>query len=87
MPAASRWRVFTRQAEIAAETLSFLRKQIDQQVRTDVAAVALQLKVAIHVIEDWLKRIASGIASRSCLDEIIHPSARFQPGDAARPFD
>jgi hypothetical protein len=51
--------VFTRQAEIAAETLSFLRKQIDQQVRTDVAAVALQLKVAIHVIEDWLKRIAS----------------------------
>lgn len=50
--------VFTRQAEIAAETLSFLRKQIDQQVRTDVAAVALQLKVAIHVIEDWLKRIS-----------------------------
>ena len=48
-----------RQAEIAAETLSLLRKQIDQQFRTDVAAVALQLKVAIHVIEDWLKRIAS----------------------------
>ncbi|HEX3354534.1 MAG TPA: hypothetical protein VHS34_17070 [Terriglobales bacterium] len=50
--------VFTRQAEIAAETLSLLRKQMDQQVRTDQAAVTLQLKVAIHVIEDWLKRIA-----------------------------
>ena len=47
-----------RQAEIAAETLSLVRKQMDQQVRTDVAAVALQLKVAIHVIEDWLKRIS-----------------------------
>ena len=43
--------VFTRQAEIAAETLSFLRKQIDQQVRSDVAAVALTLRVAIHGIE------------------------------------
>ena len=31
---------------------------MDQQVRTDLAAVTLQLKVAIHVIEDWLKRIA-----------------------------
>lgn len=51
--------VFTRQAEIAAETLAFLRKQIDQQLRTDTASVGLQLKVAIHVIEDWLKRIAS----------------------------
>ena len=58
--------VFTRQAEIAAETLSFLRKQIDQQVRTDVAAVALQLKVAIHVIEDWLKRIASDENPPNC---------------------
>lgn len=47
-----------RQSEIAAETLSLLRKQMDQQVRTDLAAVTLQLKVAIHVIEDWLKRIA-----------------------------
>ena len=47
-----------RQAEIAAETLSLVRKQMDQQVRTDVAAVTLQLKVAIHVIEDWLKRIS-----------------------------
>jgi hypothetical protein len=48
-----------RQAEIAGETLSLLRKQMDQQRRTDIASVALQLKVAIHVIEDWLKRIAS----------------------------
>ena len=48
-----------RQAETAAETLSLVRKQVDQQVRTDVAAVTLQLKVAIHVIEDWLKRITS----------------------------
>ncbi len=48
-----------RQSEIAAETLSLLRKQMDQQHRTDIASVTLQLKVAIHVIEDWLKRISS----------------------------
>ncbi len=48
-----------RQAEIAAETLSLLRQQTDQQRRTDIASVTLQLKVAIHVIEDWLKRISS----------------------------
>jgi cell division protein FtsL len=47
-----------RQSEIAGETLSLLRNQMDQQHRTDLAAVTLQLKVAIHVIEDWLKRIA-----------------------------
>ena len=47
-----------RQSEIAAETLTLVRKQMDQQVRTDLAAVTLQLKVAIHVIEDWLKRIS-----------------------------
>ena len=49
----------TQQAEIASETLSLLRKQVDQQFRADLAAVTLQLKVAIHVIEDWLKRIVS----------------------------
>jgi len=48
-----------RQSEIAAETLSLLRQQMDQQRRTDITSVALQLKVAIHVIEDWLKRISS----------------------------
>lgn len=48
-----------RQSEIAAETLSLLRKQMDQQHRTDVASVTLQLKIAVHVIEDWLKRISS----------------------------
>ena len=48
-----------RQSEIAAETLSFLRLQMDQQRRADITSVALQLKVAIHVIEDWLKRITS----------------------------
>lgn len=48
-----------RQAEIAGETLTLLRKQMEQQHRTDMASVALQLKVAIHVIEDWLKRITS----------------------------
>jgi hypothetical protein len=48
-----------RQSEIAAETLSLLRKQMDQQHRTDIASVTLQLKVAIHVIEDWLKRITT----------------------------
>jgi len=48
-----------RQSEIAAESLALLRKQMDQQHRTDIASVTLQLKVAIHLIEDWLKRISS----------------------------
>jgi hypothetical protein len=48
-----------RQREIAAETLSILRKQIDQQRTADLAIVALQLKVALHTVEDWLKRISS----------------------------
>src|SRR5207245_2205258 len=49
-----------RQKEIAAETLSILRRQIDQQRTADLATVALQLKVAIHTVEDWVKRVASG---------------------------
>jgi hypothetical protein len=49
----------TRQADVAAETLNILRKQIDQQSRADIATVTLQLKVAIHVIDGWLKRIGS----------------------------
>jgi cell division protein FtsL len=49
----------TRQAEIAAETLAILRKQLEQQRTADLATVTLQLKVAIHTVEDWLKRIAS----------------------------
>lgn len=49
----------TRQAEIAAETLSILRKQLDQQRTADLATVNLQLKVAMHTLEDWLKRIGS----------------------------
>ena len=49
----------SRQAEIAGETLSILRKQIDQQHAADMATVILQLRVAIHTIEDWLKRIGS----------------------------
>jgi cell division protein FtsL len=48
-----------RQREIAAETLSILRKQIDQERTADLATVALQLKVAIHTVEDWIKRIGS----------------------------
>jgi hypothetical protein len=36
---------------------TLLRKQLDQQHRSDIAAVTLQ--VAIHVIEDWLQRISS----------------------------
>lgn len=48
-----------RQAEIAAESLALLRKQIDQQRSADVGTVTLQLKVAMHTIDDWLKRIAS----------------------------
>ena len=49
----------TRQAEIAAETLAILHKQLEQQRTADLATVTLQLKVAIHTVEDWLKRIAS----------------------------
>ena len=58
---ASRAQVETsnRQAEIAAETLTILRKQIDQERTADVGTVTLQLKVALHTIEDWLKRIAT----------------------------
>jgi len=48
-----------RQKEIAAETLAILRKQIDQQRTADLATVALQLKVAMHTVEDWVKRIGS----------------------------
>ena len=58
-----------RQREIAAETLSILRKQIEQQRTADLATVALQLKVAIHTIEDWLKRIGS-VAFPQLPDEI-----------------
>jgi hypothetical protein len=47
----------TRQAEIAAETLSILRKQMERQRTVDFATVTLQLKVAIHTIEEWLKRV------------------------------
>jgi len=50
-----------RHAEIAAETLSILRQQIDQQRTSDLGTIGLQLKVAIHTIEDWLKRIGSDI--------------------------
>ncbi|MGA2856302.1 MAG: hypothetical protein ABSE40_05505 [Candidatus Sulfotelmatobacter sp.] len=49
----------TRQAEIAAETLAILQKQMGQQRAADLATVNLQLKVAIHTVEDWLKRIGS----------------------------
>jgi len=58
-----------RQREIAAETLSILRKQIEQQRTSDLAAVGLQLKVATHTIEDWLKRIGS-VAFPQLPDEI-----------------
>jgi hypothetical protein len=64
-----------RQREIAAETLSILRKQIDQQRTADLATVGLQLKVAIHTIEDWLKRIGS-VAFPQLPDEI-----RILPAD------
>jgi hypothetical protein len=50
---------FNRQAEIAAETLAILRSQVSEQRTGDLATVALQLKVAIHTIEEWLKRIGS----------------------------
>jgi hypothetical protein len=58
---ASREQVATsnRQAEIAEQTLAILRKQIDQQRTADLGTVSLQLKVAIHTVEDWLKRIAT----------------------------
>ena len=67
-----------RQSEIAGETLSLLRKQMDQQYRADLAAVALQLKVAIHVIEDWLKRIAPERHSQ-LPDQIAILPAEFSP--------
>lgn len=47
-----------RQAALAEESLTILRKQIDQQHRADLATVTLQLKIAIHAIDDWMKRIA-----------------------------
>ncbi len=50
---------FNRQAEIAADTLAILRKQMDQQRTVDLATVALQLKVAIHTTEEWIKRIGT----------------------------
>jgi hypothetical protein len=58
-----------RQRAIAAETLSILRKQIEQQRTADLATVGLQLKVATHTIEDWLKRIGS-VALPQLPDEI-----------------
>ena len=64
-----------RQREIAAETLSILRKQIEQQRTADLATVGLQLKVATHTIEDWLKRIGS-VALPQLPDEI-----RILPAD------
>src|SRR5262252_8996832 len=51
--------VSSRQAVTAADTLSILQKQMDQQRISDLATVTLQLKVAIHTVEDWLKRIGS----------------------------
>jgi hypothetical protein len=63
-----------RQAEIAGETLSLLRKQMEQQLRTDTASVGLQLKVAIHVIEDWLKRICSDKHPQLPDDIVILPT-------------
>ena len=86
MPPGSKWHTSNRQSEIAAETLSLLRKQMDQQHRTDVASVTLQLKVAIHVIEDWLKRITSDKHSQ-LPDEIGILPDGIQPGNATRSFD
>lgn len=48
-----------RQAEIAEESLSILRNQIQLQRTEDLGTVSLQLKVATHRVEDWLKRLAS----------------------------
>ena len=46
-----------RQASLAEESLGILRKQIEQQRRADLATVTLQLKIAIHAIDDWMKRV------------------------------
>ena len=46
-----------RQAEIAEQSLSLLRKQMAVQRTADLATVSLQIKVATHTIDDWLKRI------------------------------
>jgi hypothetical protein len=58
-----------RQASLAEESLTILRKQIEQQHRADLATVTLQLKIAIHAIDDWMKRIA-GDAYPQLPDEI-----------------
>ena len=47
-----------RQAAIAEESLSILRQHMETQHRADLATITLQLKVAIHSIEDWIKRIS-----------------------------
>jgi len=47
----------TRQAEIAGETLTLLRQQMEQQRTADLGAISLQLRVATHAIEEWMKRI------------------------------
>ena len=65
-----------QQAEIAAESLALLRKQMDVQRTADLGTVTLQLKVATHTIEDWLKRIA-GDAFPQLPDEIHILSADF----------
>jgi len=65
-----------QQAEIAAESLALLRKQMDVQRTADLGTVTLQLKVATHTIEDCLKRIA-GDAFPQLPDEIHILSADF----------
>lgn len=47
-----------RQATLAEESLTILRNQIAQQHKADLATVTLQLKIAIHAIDDWTKRIS-----------------------------
>jgi len=67
--------VSSRQAVTAADTLSILQKQMDQQRISDLATVTLQLKVAIHTVEDWLKRI--GLENPQLPDEIRILSTDF----------
>ncbi len=65
-----------RQAALAEESLVILRKQIDQQHRADTGAITLQLKVAIHAIDDWMRRI-SGENHPQLPDEVSILSSDF----------
>jgi hypothetical protein len=66
-----------RQAAIAEESLTILRQQVEKQHKADLATITLQLKVAIHAIDDWVKRI-SGDSHPQLPDQISILSEDFR---------